>query len=147
MADPAAGDRIVASNGKHPFDVNAAASADLTLSATTTPSDITGATVTFNTVQAAATVRVIGVFDVSVGTSAAALAEGICSIDGTAQTALAIAQLQTVGTRYTIVQVWTATLSGSGPHTIKLRGQLNTASGAATFHQTHTTVTVTVNDF
>lgn len=146
MADLNAGDRIVAAGLKHPFIVAAAASAGLTMT-TTTITDITGATVTFSTVQTAATVLVWGVFDTSVNTAGASLATGSCSIDGTQQTAFAIAQLQTVGTRYTIAQLWTATLSGSGSHTIKLRGNLNTAAGSATFNQTHTTVTVQVNDF
>jgi hypothetical protein len=146
MADLNAGDRIVASGLKHPFQVAAAASANLTMT-TTTVTDITGATVTFNTVQAAATVLVWGVFDTSVTSSGASLATGSCYVDGVAQTPAAIAQLQTVGTRYTIGQVWTATLSGSGSHTIKLRGNLNTAAGTAIFNQTHTTITVQVNDF
>lgn len=146
MADLNAGDRIVASGLKHPFYTSAAASASLTMT-TTTVTDITGATVTFNTVQAAATVIVWGVFDTSVNTSGASLATGTCYIDGTAQTAAAIFQLITAGLRATITQVWTATLSGSGSHTIKLRGNLNAAAGSATFNQTHTTITVQVNDF
>lgn len=146
MADPLAGDRLVASAAKHPFVVSAAASANLTAT-TTTVTDITGATVTFNTVQSAAVVIVWGVFDIGVNTGAAALAEGFCSIDGVQQTAVAMTQLITTGIRGTVAQIWTATLSGSGSHTIKLRGALNTAAGSAAFNQTNTTITVQVNDF
>lgn len=146
MADLNAGDRIVASGLKHSFWVAAAASANLTMT-TTTVTDITGATVTFNTVQSAATVTVWGVFDTSVNTSGASLASGSCWVDGVSQTPQAIFQLITSGLRATITQVWTATLSGSGSHTIKLRGNLNSAAGSASFNQTHTTITVQVNDF
>lgn len=147
MADLLAGDRIVASGLKHPFLQAAAASADLTLAATTTPSDITGASVTFNTVQSAASVVVWGVFDISVSVSGASVAEGLCSVDGVTQTAQGLTQLQTVGTRNTVAQVWAVTLSGSGSHTIKLRGMLSAAAGTAVFHQVHTTITVQVYDF
>jgi len=146
MADPLAGDRLVASAAKHPFFVSAAASADLTAT-TTTAADITGATVTFNTVQSAATVVVWGVFDTSVTSTGAALGQGLCSVDGVQQTAAAIQQLITSGLRQTVVQVWVATLSGSGSHTVKLRGNLNAAAGTAVFRQTNTTITVQVNDF
>lgn len=146
MADLNAGDRIVASGLKHPFAVAAAASASLTAT-TTTVTDITGASVTFNTVQSAANVVVWGVFDVSVSSTGLSLATGSCNIDGTQQTAQAIFQLITAGLRATIAMVWQATLSGSGSHTIKLRGNLNAAAGTAVFNQTNTVVAVQVYDF
>jgi hypothetical protein len=145
MADPLAGDRLVASGAKHPFIVSAAASASLTLAAAA--ADVVGASVTFNTVQAAATVVVWGVFDVSVSVSAVVVALGLCSVDGVIQTAQATYQLEASSLRGTVSQVWAATLSGSGPHTIKLRGQLSTAGGTSVMNQTHTTITVMVNDF
>lgn len=145
MADLNAGDRIVAGGLKHPFVVAAAASGNLV--ATNTITDITGASVTFNTVTAAATVVVWGVFDISVGSTAAALAQGFCYVDGTQQTSTAVQQLITAGLRDTVAQVWSATLSGSGPHTVKLRGNNNAGSGSATFNQTNTTITVQVYDF
>ncbi len=143
MADLNAGDRIVAGGLKHPFVVAAAASGNLV--ATNTITDITGATVTFNTVTAAATVLIWGVFDITTTTAGNATAIGHCSVDGTDQTAQALHQLITLNCRETVAQVWTATLSGSGPHTIKLRGVLT--SGGATFGTPHTTVTVQVYDF
>lgn len=146
MADLNAGDRITASGLKHPFAVAAAASASLTVT-TTTVTDITGASVTFNTVQSAANVVIWGVFDTSVVSTGASLASGSCTVDGVAQTAQALTQLITSGIRGTVAQIWTATLSGSGSHTIKLRGNLNAAAGSATFNQTHTTITVQVYDF
>ncbi len=146
MADLNAGDRIVASGLKHPFVVFAAASGNLTVT-TATVADIPGATVTFNTVQSAADVVVWGVFDISVTATAASLAQGFCAIDGVAQTALAVQQLITAGLRQTVTQVWAATLSGSGSHTIKLRGNNNAASGTGLFNQTNTTITVQVYDF
>lgn len=146
MADLSSGDRIVASGLKHPFTVSAAASANL-VATTATVTDITGASVTFNTVQSAAVVVVWGVFDISVTTGAASLGQGFCTVDGTQQTALAIQQLVTTGLRQTVAQVWNVTLSGSGSHTIKLRGNNNNAAGTATFNQTNTTITVQVYDF
>lgn len=146
MADLNAGDRIVASGLKHAFAVSAAASGSLTVT-TATVTDITGATVTFNTVQSAASVVVWGVFDVSVTGTAASFAQGYCTIDGTQQTASQIQQLITAGLRQTLTQVWTATLSGSGSHTIKLRGNNPGAAGTGVFNQTNTTITVQVYDF
>lgn len=146
MADLNAGDRIVASGLKHPFVVSAAASGSLT-STTATVNDITGATVTFNTVQLSANILVWGVFDISVGTSAASLAYGYCTADGNQQTARAVMQLVTVGLRDTVTQVWQVTLSGAGSHTVKLQGSLNGSAGSATFNQTNTTITVQVYDF
>ena len=55
-------------------------------------------------------------------------------------------ELVTVNLRETVAQVWTATLSGSGSHTIKLRANVNNG-GTAVFNQIHTTVTVQVYDF
>jgi hypothetical protein len=146
MADLNAGDRIVASGLKHTFLVAAAASSNLTAT-TTTVTDIAGATVTFNTVQGAANVLIIGVFDIATSVAAASVAVGHCSVDGVDQTAQALWQLVTASARATVTQVWQAALSGSGSHTIKLRGALSVASGTAGFGSPHTTITVQVFDF
>jgi len=146
MADLNAGDRVVASGLKHPFIVSAAASGALTVT-TATVTDIPGASVTFNTVQSTAVVVVWGVFDTSVSVTAASFAQGYCTIDGTPQTASAIQQLQTAGLRQTVAQNWTATLSGSGSHTIKLRGNNPGAAGTGVFNLTNTTIVVQVYDF
>lgn len=145
MADLNAGDRIVASGLKHPFVVAAAASANLAAT-TSTVTDITGASVTFNTVQIAANVVIWGVFDITTTSAATSTAVGHCSVDGTDQTAQALWQLVTATARGTIIQVWSATLSGSGSHTIKLRGAV-TGGGTGTFSMLHTTITVQVYDF
>jgi hypothetical protein len=146
MADLNAGDRIVASGLKHPFLNSAACSVALTVSGTAV-TDITGATVTFNTVQSTSTVMILGVYDITVSTTGATVI-GHCSVDGTDQTAQALLQLTgSTGLRATVGQVWTATLSGSGSHTIKLRGALTVASGSATFNTTTTTITVMTYDF
>lgn len=146
MADLNAGDRIVASGLKHPFIVSAAASANLTVT-TTTITDITGATVTFNTVQGTSTAVVWGVFDTAVTGTAASVAQGFCTADGVQQTAVATQQLQTAGLRQTVTQVWVVTLTGSGSHTVKLRGNNSGGAGTGVFNQTHTTITVQVYDF
>lgn len=146
MADLNAGDRIVASGLKHPFVVSAAASGNLTVT-TATVTDIPGATVTFNTVQSSSTVVVWGVFDTYVSATAASFAQGYCTIDGVQQTASSIQQLITAGLRQTVAQIWTATLSGAGSHTIKLRGNNPGAIGTGVFNQTNTTITVQVYDF
>lgn len=147
MADLNAGDRIVASGLKHPFAVAAAASGTLTAT-TTTVTDITGATVTFNTVQGAANVLIWGIFDITTSVAAGTtVAVGHCSVDGVDQTAQALHELTTANGRETVAQIWTATLSGSGAHTIKLRGALSAASGTATFGSPHTTITAQVYDF
>lgn len=146
MADLAAGDRIVSSGLKHPFTVRAAASADTTPGAGAVV-DLTGATVSFNTVQSAATVTVWGVFDMQcTSASAGNNSTGHCNIDGTDQTSQAVGSVTTVNQRGTVTQIWTATLSGSGPHTIKLQGG-NPAAGVTVFRGTHTSITVQVNDF
>ena len=146
MADLNAGDRVVASGLKHPFVVSAAATGNLTVT-TATVADIPGASVTFSTVQSAASVVVWGVFDTSVTGTAASLAQGYCTVDGVQQTASSIQQLQTAGLRQTVAQVWVATLSGSGSHTIKLRGNNPGAAGTGVFNQANTTITVQVYDF
>jgi hypothetical protein len=145
MADLNAGDRVVASGLKHTFLVAAAASSNLSAT-TTTITDIPGATATFNTVTAAANVVVWGVFDIATSVAAASVAVGHCSVDGVDQTAQALWQL-VASARATVTQVWQAALSGSGSHTIKLRGALSAASGAAGFGSPHTTITVQVFDF
>lgn len=104
MADLNAGDRIVASGLKHPFVVAAAASANLAAT-TSTVTDITGASVTFNTVQSAASVVIWGVFDITTTSAATSTAVGHCSVDGTDQTAQALWQLATATARGTVIQV------------------------------------------
>ena len=140
------GSRVLSSNLKQPFSVYAAASGSLTVT-TATVTDITGATVTFSTVTSSAVVEVTGVFDISVNSTAASLAQGWCNIDTVQQTALAVKQLVTVGLRDTVTQQWRATLTGSSSHTIKLQGNNNAAAGSATFNASNTTILVRVYDF
>lgn len=142
---PLAGARIKAVNTPAPSVVSAAASGTLSAT-TTTAADITGATVTFTTVNANAVALVIGVFDVNT-TATGSTAVGTCVADGATQNSEAIHALTTLNSRETVSQAWNVALASAGSHTIKLQGALSTASGTASFGATHTTITVLVLDW
>lgn len=141
---PLAGGRIKAANTPAPYVVSAACSGNLTTSSAT-PADIAGATVTFTTAQANASVMVIGVFDMTTS-STGGNGVGTCVLDGSTQSGQAVHGLVTTSDRDTVSQVWNVTLSSAGTHTIKLQGSA-TASGTVVFSNTHTTITVLVLDW
>ena len=143
-----AGQRVLSTSLSQPFASSASSSADLTQT-TTTPADITGATVTFNTTVTNVTAVVMGIFDISTSSAnAAGTALGLCVVDGgAAQSMQATWQLGAASTRATVSQVWNVTLAAAGSHTIKLRGNLSAAAGTAVFNHPHTGITVLVFDF
>jgi hypothetical protein len=142
---PTAGSRVKAANTPAPYFMNAAASAPVTVT-TTSPTDVTGATITFTTVQANASVLVIGVFDM-LTVSSGATALGTCIVDGSGTFGEAIHFLGATGARETVVQQWPITGLAAGSHTIKLQAMLSAASGSCTIGSTHTTITATVYDW
>ena len=143
---PYAGQTYKAANVPAPYAQSAAASADVLVSGSSLV-DLTGATITVSTRTAAATVTVVAAFDMQVSTTGTAIATGHCVIDGVDQSSQATGSMTTVGQRMTTFQSWTATLSGTGSHVIKLQGMLSAASGSMNFRQMHTKLTVTVYDF
>jgi hypothetical protein len=136
---------VKAANTPAPYFMNAAASAPVTVT-TTSPTDVTGATITFTTVQANASVLVIGVFDM-LTVSSGATALGTCIVDGSGTFGEAIHFLGATGARETVVQQWPITGLAAGSHTIKLQAMLSAASGSCTIGSTHTTITATVYDW
>lgn len=141
-----AGQTFKAANVPAPYVTDQNASADTTVSGTTL-TDLTGATLTVTTRTAAATVEIVGTFDMQVVTTGTAIATGHCNVDGVDQPRQATASMTTTGQRGTNSQTWKATLSGTGAHVIKLQGMLSAASGSMTFKSTHTSLSVTVFDF
>ena len=141
-----AGQRILAANMPASYAQSAASSGDITINGTTL-TDLTGASITIATRTVAATVFVIGTFDMQVASTGTATATGHCNIDGTDQAALATGSETTSGQRGTFTQTWVATLSGASNHTIKLQGVLSGASGSMTFRGTHTKLSIIVFDF
>lgn len=143
---PTAGGRIYAVHTPKPTLLSAACTLGLTQT-TTTPADIPGCSITLTTANPNASVLVIGVFDISVVTGAAAVAVGNCVVDGSAQNGEATQQLVTTGLRQTVSQVWNVVLATATSHTIKLQGALTANAGSATYNSTHTTLTLTVYDW
>ncbi len=125
---------------------NAAATAGLTLS--TTATDITGATVTFTTVNDDVDVLIIGTFDAQCNTvSGSTVIQGFCVVDGgAAESGVALFLATASAQRATVVQTWKVTLAAAGSHTIKLQGNKTAAVGTYTIVQTHTKISVLVLD-
>lgn len=141
---PVAGARVKAANVPAPYVVAAACSSNLA-TASATPADVVGASVTITTAQTNTSVTVIGVFDMTT-TSTGGNGIGTCVVDGSTQSGEAIHALATLNDRDTVMQVWSVTLSTAGSHTIKLQGSA-TSTGTVTISSTHTTITATVYDW
>lgn len=141
-----AGERILAANMPGPYLLSAMASADTSV-ATTTLTDLTGASITFTTKTANATIEVDGTFDMQVGATGTAIATGHCIVDGVDQTSQATSSLTTAGQRTTSGQTWVVTIATPGTHTVKLQGALSANSGTCSFRSTHTTIRMLVLDF
>ena len=141
-----AGQKLRASQMPAPYTVAALCSGNLVQS-TTVLTAIPGATVTFTTRNATASVLIMGIFDITTTTGGTGTASGYCQVNGSTQSQQAIWDLVTAGARGTLSQTWTANLTTPGSQTIDLLANLNTASGSATFSATHTTITVLVMDY
>lgn len=141
-----AGQTFKAANVPAPYVVDQNASADTTVSGTAL-TDLTGASITVTTKTAAATVEIVGIFDMMVASTGTAIATGHCNVDAVDQPRQATGSMTTSGQRGTNAQTWKATLSGAGAHVIKLQGALSSASGSMNFKGTHTSLSVTVYDF
>lgn len=141
---PAPGSRIYAAHTPAPYVVSAVCSLNLS-TASATPADVVGASVTITTTQANASVLVIGVFDMTT-TSTGGNGIGTCALDGVTQSGEAIHALATLNDRDTVMQQWLLTISTPGSHTIKLQGSA-TSTGTVTISATHTTISATVYDW
>lgn len=95
---------------------------------TTSVADLAGCTVTFTTPEANTIVLVTGVFDVQ-STGTTDIFSGICDVDGSDETAVAVLNGTT---RMTIVQQWRVTLASAASHTIKLQVQKTNNSNTVT---------------
>jgi hypothetical protein len=102
---------------------------------TTSPVDIPGCSITFQTYRANVQVMAFSVFDFSwAGTTFKEL-DGFLNVDGTLQTARAqwVAAMSG-GDRKHVPQNWTVTLASAGTHTIKLQADINAAGASGTFN-------------
>jgi hypothetical protein len=114
--------------------------ATASLVATTTPTDITGCTVTF-TPDVQERVIVTGVFDVDISVASTAAAVGNLVVDGVTQTESAIFRQNTAAGRATVTQKWIVALTAAS-HTLKLQGSKSAALGTIQFNLDHTKMVV-----
>ena len=125
---------------------DAAASADLVL--TGSAQDVPGATITFTTVFPGAKAVCTWIADTDATNATAAVGSCFPAVDGTDQPApmTILEQGTTNDARATIGQQATYTLAAAGSHTIKLRGQRVSGTGADTIKGTHTTLRILVQE-
>lgn len=138
------GDRLTSVRLNNIQPVTYFAQADTLLTRTdTTYADISGASITFDTLTDDAIVIVDAEFDCAVGTvSATTDMNGRIMIDGVAEPGLAKHQMDNLD-RDSVYTTTRASLFTAGSHTIKLQGALSAAAGSGTF-QTFTCLRVTV---
>lgn len=122
--------------------LQAACSSDVNL--TSTEVDITGATLTFNTVRPNAQYMCIGSFYFAAVAASTAVGSGKLSVDGVVQPAFANFSGATVQDRTNSEQTWIGTLAAVGSHTLKLRGVTGAAASTHRVSATATTITVMV---
>lgn len=125
-----AGQKVRASQVPVPYLLFADQSANVNLT-TTVNTAMTGSSITFSTVSAAANVLVIGVWDVGVNTAANGNFTGTLQVDGVTAPESSVFMIDTANTRQTVSQAWCVTLSGSGSHTLALFGQISLAGSAS----------------
>lgn len=142
-----AGDIIYASdvNGMLPRILEGVCTGATTV--TTSLADVTGATVTFTTVNANAFAQVIWTMDITVTVAGAGVvAIGQMNYDGVdVSTRQALFSLEDVH-RATLTQRDNITLAAAGSHTIKMRTQKTGAGGTAQLQTNHTGFTVLLYD-
>jgi hypothetical protein len=125
-----------------PTTYHAIASSDLVGSVTTT--DITGATLTFDTETANAVYVAEAVFDFDTTTpGTTTIGVGFLNVDGSNQTSQSLFQVgaATANDRTSSTQRWRGTLATAGSHTLKLQG---TVPANMEINATHTVLTVTI---
>lgn len=124
------------------------ASAQLTISASTTFADVTGATVTFTTNRANAVAVVQAMVDMQNSTAWAATGVVGLNVDGTVDPAQINIDLNQTNNRPNGAGTWKVSLASAGSHTIKLQGKVSTTTGAqsSVVQATHTQLVVTVYD-
>lgn len=106
--------------------------------------DIVGAAVTVTSRRANAFAVIHGVFDFSMLTASTSVANGICSVNGTAQTARATFAGLTAGARQTVAQTWRVSLPTPGSYLIKLQAANSGSSTATRVNTANTTIEVNV---
>lgn len=133
--------RASTANLFQPAEYSALCTVDLP--AGSTGVDITGATVTFTTINANAAFTARATFDVDLTGAATTTSTGFLVVDGAVQSAEAHFAAEVSTDRGTCYQQWTGTLATPGSHTIKLRG---TTGANVTMRLTHTNLTVTITE-
>lgn len=114
---------------------------------TTTLADVTGASITFSTVNANATALVIWTCDVNITVlSGGNTIVASMNYDGSDVTAREMIVTMDDVHRWTLTQTDIVNLGSAGSHTIKLRSQKTVAAGTAQFIQDHTGFRVVVFD-
>lgn len=107
--------------------------------------DVTGATVTFNTVRPNAKYMCFGSFYFSAIAASSGVASGKLSVDGVVQSAKAnFTGTNTVPDRTNSSQNWSGTLASIGSHTLKLRAIGSASPAAQRVNATDTTIIVWV---
>lgn len=141
------GDRLTSArlNNIQPVTYFAQCDSALTNVTTTTYQDISGATITFDTVTDNAKVVVDAEFDMAVATINATIdMNGRIVIDGAAEPPLAKHQMDAQD-RDSVFTHTLATIATAGSHTIKLQGAVSAAAGGTGgAFQTFTCLRVTV---
>jgi hypothetical protein len=120
----------------------AAASASLTLS--TTPTDVTGATLTLATVTANAKYEATITCDIQETVAGTTVGIGQLVVDGATQTQAALLACNATDDRATVTQVFTGNLATAGNHTFKIQGSKDIAAGTVIMNLTHTTISVKI---
>lgn len=114
-------------NNLQPHYHTATGSANITLSGVLT--DITGATVTFDTYTAGAGYVAYADFCIDVVTATTERAEGALLVDGVAASARARWSGEVTTDFGTVGQNWTGTIAAAGSHTVKLQANRSGAAG------------------
>lgn len=123
------GERITAARLNRLKPTIYTATGDTNLNLTTTPADISGASVTFTTETAGATYNVIAEFSYDIASANTAYTLGVCQLDGVDLSGQSRWSGE-VGTDYGMSsQQWSGSVGSVGSHTIKLRASMSAGTG------------------
>ena len=140
---PSAG-AIVRASDNLSFVTKADSTADITLGAA---ADVTGATITFTTVNANTQVHVTASFDIRTAAwTSSGWCAGYLNVDGANQTEPAYFAPSAANQWATVAQSWDIVLATPGSHTLKLQGQKGSGTHTTTMAHPATCLTAFVND-